>query len=119
MALLAVQFVFVSFLVCLLLVVNRQYAKLINFDLGYSYDRLALVDIGQIKGEERRAMVAELGKMTEVEAWTPVTYPMFDQGSGNNIVDPETREELFNAHDLYYCKGAASTPTATACARSW
>ena len=26
---------------------------------------------------------------------------MFDQGSGNNIVDPETREELFNAHDLY------------------
>lgn len=91
MALLAVQFVFVSFLVCLLLVVNRQYATLLDFDLGYEYDRLALVDIGQIKGEERRAMVAELNKMTEVEAWTPVTYPMFDQGSGNNIVDPETR----------------------------
>lgn len=101
MALLAVQFVFVSFLVCLLLVVNRQYATLLDFNLGYEYDRLALVNINQIKGEERRAMVAELGKMTEVEAWTPVTYPMFDQGSGNNIVDPETREELFNAHDLY------------------
>ena len=101
MALLAVQFVFVSFLVCLLLVVNRQYAKLINFDLGYSYDRLALVDIGQIKGEERRAMVTELNKMTEVEAWTPVTYPMFNQGSGNNVVDQETREDIFNANDLY------------------
>ena len=101
MALLAVQFVFVSFLVCLLLVVNRQYAKLINFDLGYSYDRLALVDIGQIKGEERRAMVTELNKMTEVEAWTPVTYPMFNQGSGNNVVDQETREDIFNVNDLY------------------
>ena len=86
MALLAVQFVFVSFLVCLLLVVNRQYATLLDFNLGYEYDRLALVNIDQIKGEERRAMVAELGKMTEVEAWTPVTYPMFDQGSGNRAV---------------------------------
>lgn len=101
MALLAVQFVFVSFLVCLLLVVNRQYTTLLDFDLGYEYDRLALVDINQIKGEDRRAMVAELSKMAEVEAWTPVTYPMFNQGSGNNVVDPETREELFNAHDLY------------------
>ena len=92
MALLAVQFVFVSFLVCLLLVVNRQYATLLDFNLGYEYDRLALVNINQIKGEERRAMVAELGKMTEVEAWTPVTYPMFDQGSGKPRLRPKAQE---------------------------
>lgn len=41
--LLAVQFLFVSFLVCLLLIVNSQYSKLTDFDLGYSYDRLAIV----------------------------------------------------------------------------
>lgn len=46
-------------------------------------------------------MVTELNKMAEIEAWTQVTYPMYDNASGNNIVDPETGEELFNAHDLY------------------
>lgn len=101
LALLAVQFVFVSFLVCLLLVVNRQYSELVNFDLGYDYDRLAIINVSQTKGQERRAMVTELNKMAEIEAWTQVTYPMFDNGSGNNIVDPETGEEMFNAHDLY------------------
>lgn len=98
---LAVQFVFVSFLVCLLLVVNRQYSELVNFDLGYNYDRLAIINVSQTKGQERRAMVTELNKMAEIEAWTQVTYPMYDNASGNNIVDPETGEELFNAHDLY------------------
>ena len=98
---LAVQFVFVSFLVCLLLIVNRQYSELVNFDLGYNYDRLAIINVSQTKGQERHAMVTELNKMAEIEAWTQVTYPMYDNASGNNIVDPETGEELFNAHDLY------------------
>lgn len=101
MALLAVQFVFVSLLVCLLLVVNRQYSVLVNFDFGYDYDRMAVINVDQIKGEERRAMVAELDKMTEIEAWTQVTRPMYANGNGNNVVDPETEEELFNANDLY------------------
>lgn len=101
LAMLAVQFVFVSFLVCLLLVVNRQYSKLVNFDLGYDYDRLAIINVGHIKGEERRAMVTELNKMAEIETWTQVTFPMYSNVSGNNIVDPETGEELFNANDLY------------------
>ena len=100
-ALLAVQFVFVSFLVCLLLVVNRQYSKLVDFDLGYSYDRLATVNVSRIKGEKRNAMVTELSKMPEIEDWTPVTAPLFSNGGGNNIVDPETGEEMFNANDLY------------------
>lgn len=101
LVLLAVQFVFVSFLVCLLLIVNRQYSELVNFDLGYEYDRLAIINVSQTKGQERHAMVTELNKMAEIEAWTQVTYPMYDNASGNNIVDPETGEELFNAHDLY------------------
>ena len=101
MALLAVQFLFVSFLVCLLLIVNSQYSKLTDFDLGYSYDRLAIVNVNQIKGEKRSAMVTELSKMPEIEAWTAVTSPLFSNGGGNNIVDPETGEEMFNATDLY------------------
>lgn len=100
-ALLAVQFVFVSFLVCLLLVVNRQYSKLTNSDLGYSYDRLAIVNVNQIKGEKRSAMVTELNNMPEIEDWTAITLPIFSSGSGNNVIDPETGEELFNATDLY------------------
>lgn len=101
MALLAVQFVFVSFLICLLLVVNRQYSKLVDFDLGYSYDRLAIVNVNQIKGEKRNAMATELNNMPEIEDWTAITSPIFSSRSGNNIIDPETGEELFNATDLY------------------
>lgn len=101
MALLAVQFVFVSFLVCLLLIVNSQYSKLTNFDLGYSYDRLAIINVNKIKGDKRSAMITELNKMPEIEAWTAVTSPLFSNGGGNNIVDPETGEEMFNATDLY------------------
>lgn len=46
-------------------------------------------------------MVTELSKMPEIEAWTAVTSPLFSNGGGNNIVDPETGEEMFNATDLY------------------
>ena len=101
MALLAVQFVFVSFLVCLLLIVNSQYSKLTNFDLGYSYDRLAIINVNKIKGDKRSAMITELNNMPEIEDWTAITSPIFSSGSGNNIIDPETGEELFNATDLY------------------
>lgn len=101
MALLAVQFVFVSFLVCLLLIVNSQYSKLTNFDLGYSYDRLAIINVNKIKGDKRSAMITELNNMPEIEDWTAITSPIFSSGSGNNIVDPETGEEMFNATDLY------------------
>lgn len=101
MALLAVQFVFVSFLVCLLLIVNSQYSKLTNFDLGYSYDRLAIINVNKIKGDKRSAMITELNNMPEIEDWTAITSPIFSSGSGNSIIDPETGEELFNATDLY------------------
>lgn len=101
MALLAVQFVFVSFLVCLLLIVNSQYSKLTNFDLGYSYDRLAIINVNKIKGDKRSAMITELNNMPEIEDRTAITSPIFSSGSGNNIIDPETGEELFNATDLY------------------
>lgn len=101
MALLAVQFVFVSFLVCLLLIVNSQYSKLTNFDLGYSYDRLAIINVNKIKGDKRSVMITELNNMPEIEDWTAITSPIFSSGSGNNIIDPETGEELFNATDLY------------------
>lgn len=46
-------------------------------------------------------MITELNNMPEIEDWTAITSPIFSSGSGNNIIDPETGEELFNATDLY------------------
>jgi putative ABC transport system permease protein len=101
LALLSVEFASVSFLLCLLLTVHRQYDLMVNDDPGYAYANLLKVGVNGAKPEELDKMMQELRRMPEVDKVSSCsTIPLWG-ASGNNVGLPGDDKELFNTADLY------------------
>lgn len=103
LGLLFLQFIAVSLLICLLLVVGRQYHFMMNDNPGYAYDRLAYCDIMAVDSTRRANLLDEIHRLPSVEQVTTVYQLPLDGGSGNNIYLPEDTRELFNVCDQYWC----------------
>lgn len=99
--LLFIQFVAVSFLVCLLVVIGLQYQRLVTDDPGYSYDRLAYCSLDGVNRNQRRALMDELSKLPEVEGVASCFDLPIYSGSGDIAYRPGTSESVVHFNDLY------------------
>lgn len=103
--LLFLQFIAVSLLICLLLVVGKQYHFMMNDNPGYAYDRLASCDITAVDSTRRANLLNEIRRLPSVEQVTTVDQlPISSEGfSGNNIRLPDDMRDYFNVCDQYWC----------------
>lgn len=100
LCLLFVQFAATAVIVCLLVIVTRQYDFIANTDRGFSMERVLQCDVASVTPDVRKRLVDELKTMPEVEAVTNC-YQLPFGGSGNNIFIPGESEQLFNVADMY------------------
>lgn len=104
LGLLFLQFISVSLLVSLLLVVSGQYRFMMNDNPGYAYDRLAYVDLSIADSTQCSKLVEEIQRLPAVEhVTTCYTLPIGPNISGNNVSLPGDNRELFNIADQYEC----------------
>lgn len=101
LALLSLQFVAVGFLLSLLVVIARQYNRMVHDDPGYRYDNLAYVSMRGADSTLRVKLIDEVGRLPEVSAVSTFYQPLFEGASGNNVFLPDDNRELFNIADLY------------------
>ena len=102
LALLSVQFVATGMLMCLLVLVGRQYRLLSATDLGFEYENIGYVNISGLPSDQRSSIVTELRRLGCVEGVASAYHEFSSLASGNNIWeaggDPAKQ---FNVADLY------------------
>lgn len=95
--LLFVQFAGVAFMMTLLLILVRQYAVMLNEDLGYQPDNLVYTQhLGETSPERMPVMKAEFSRFPQVEKASLATCLPHEGMSGNGVTDPETKQMLFS-----------------------
>jgi putative ABC transport system permease protein len=99
--LLSVQFIIVGLMVCLLVVVNKQYNMMINDNPGYEYHDLASVFVLGANSDEKAKLINELKSMPDVASVTTGSVNLLNTQSGNNIYLPGDDREYLNIADLY------------------
>lgn len=99
--LLAIQFTAAGFLLSLLVLIGRQYSRMINDDPGYKYDNLAIVTLDGVGFGERQKVQCELEKLNCVQQVTSCDMLLISSQSGDNVSLPDSDKELFNVCDLY------------------
>lgn len=101
LALLSLEFFASGLLLCLLVIVGRQYYMMAALDMGFEYKNLAHVDLSGVPQDKREALVSELRNLGCVEsvasAWSHPTAP----ASGNNVWLGDDYSEQVNVADMY------------------
>ncbi len=101
--LLFLQFAASTFLLSLLAVVILQYYYLVNSDIGYKYQNLAIVNLQGGYENKKESIMNEIRKLPFVEGATlSSSIPISGQQSGNNIYLPGEKKEYFNVADMYF-----------------
>ena len=100
--LLGLQFASVTFLIVLLAVVERQYDRMINDDIGYDYSTLGSVLLDGVSIEQRQLALEELRKLASVKEVTMSYANLTEFQSGDNIYLPDDDHEYMNIADLYH-----------------
>jgi len=101
LCLLFIQFVATAFLVALLLVISRQYNRLVNDNPGYSYKNLVYYETNGIGLAKSKTILEEIRKLPEVSSAALCDCLPYGGLSGNNVRFPGRNEELFNVADMY------------------
>jgi len=104
LALLSFQFIGASFILTVLVIVTLQYNSMKNADHGYSTEG---VYYGSTTGMDGKiaTVLNELRAMPEVKT-VGMGYDVPISGaSGNNILSPDGKRELFNVADFYSVDG--------------
>lgn len=99
--LLFVQFVGISFMISLLVIIMMQYHMILNRDMGY--DTVQIVksaSLGQMNTEQLETAKKELLRLPQVESITLTTNTPLDGLNGSPVADPETKENLFGGRFL-------------------
>ncbi len=101
-ALLVVQFIAVTALLAFLLQIEIQFKGVLKEDLGYKTENLLYLGFSSSNTHQRISIIDELKKLPCIkEVTTGSEYP-FMWPSGNNILLPNSDQELFNIGDLYF-----------------
>lgn len=103
LGLLFVQFVAAGFLLVLLVIIGRQYDRMVNDNPGYRPDEIGLCYLSGTDSTARRKVIDEMMRLPEVKAVSSCYHPLFHPASGNNISLPDEERQLFNIADLYTC----------------
>lgn len=101
LCLLFVQFVAAAYLIILLLVINRQYDRMIHDNPGYQYENVLYCPVDGVNASLRQHVLNQLSATPGVDMVSSCSYLPLDIISGNNIYLPGEFQELFNTADLY------------------
>ena len=105
LSLLSFQFVLSTMLLCVLTTIYRQYDYMLTKDMGYSYDRVAYVDVSALHGDSIYSLAREMENLPCVER-TAAAYSLFcDSQNGDNVFLPDRPEEMFNCANLFFAEG--------------
>lgn len=103
LTLLTFQFILSTTLLSVVFVIYSQYSHLINKDLGYNYDNVAVIDREGDFSEQQFVTIAnELSKLSCVENVGTTTSLFCDIPSGDNISLPGDPKCIFNCGNLFY-----------------
>lgn len=91
LALLAVQFFATGLLVCLLVLVMREYHHLSHVDRGYDVDNIGVVNIR--RADDRQGVVNRLRSLACVEGVATTQEEFSVYPSGNNVWNPDDKSE--------------------------
>lgn len=92
LALLAVQFFATGLLVCLLVLVMREYHHLSHVDRGYDVDNIGVVNIR--RAPDRQGVVNRLRSLACVEGVATTQEEFSEYPSGNNVWNPDDKREF-------------------------
>lgn len=92
LALLAVEFFATGLLVCLLVLVMREYRHLGHIDRGYDVDCIGVVNIH--RANDRQGIVNRLRSLACVEGVATTQEEFSQYPSGNNVWNPDDKSEF-------------------------
>lgn len=102
LVLLAVQFFAAGMLMCLLVLVVRQYSKMSSADMGFDYEEIGYLSLYGVPSESRETLVAEIKRLGCVEGVASAYQEFTSKASGNNVWLGEDYASQINVADLYY-----------------
>ncbi|TRX72663.1 ABC transporter permease [Carboxylicivirga sp. M1479] len=102
LGLLAVQFIGVSFIVTVMVVVTLQYNNMVNAGHGYRAKGIYYGSTIGMDGTKVGIVVDQLRTMPEVAMVGFGTEMPISGASGNNVMAPDNTRELFNVADFYF-----------------
>lgn len=100
-SLLAVQIALAGFLICLVVLIGRQYSRLVNDDLGYNADNLAYISLSGTSFKSRGTAVEELRNLSGVVSTTTSTC-LFFEGVSGDLVELPGDETQYHITNLYF-----------------
>ena len=98
--LLAVQFMATGMVMCLLVLVGRQYCMIGNLDIGLDYENVAMFYRYPMSDEKTRTVMDELKKLLFVEGVASADVHPTDWASGNNIWTEGREADEVNVADM-------------------
>ena len=98
--LLAVQFMATGMVMCLLVLVGRQYCMIGNLDIGLDYENVAMFYRYPMSDENTRTVMDELKKLPFVEGVASADVHPTDWASGNNIWTEGREADEVNVADM-------------------
>jgi putative ABC transport system permease protein len=101
LVILSVEFMVVTVILCMLTAVQAQYRYLTHEDLGYDYDRLAIVTLDHLPTDQLGQAVNTLRTLPFVEGVSSCDNIPINGASGNNISLPGDDTQYFNIADQY------------------
>lgn len=101
LALLSIQFFASGVLICLLVLIGRQYNMIANLDQGYKYDNVAFLYLKGTKQKARSEFVSTLRNLSCVEDVTTSDDLIGYFCSGNNVWIDGNPDKVVNVADNY------------------
>lgn len=101
MLLLSIQFFASGVLLCLLVLIVRQYRLVTDIDRGFVYDDIAWISLNGTTHDERTPFISELRALSCVED-VATSSSMIGRSSGNNVWLSGQPENIVNVADNYY-----------------
>ena len=105
LSLLSFQFVLSAMLLCVLTTIYRQYDYMLTKDMGYSYDRVAYVDVRALHGDSIYSLAREIENLPCVERTAAANTLLCEWQSGDNVFVPGNPRELFNCANMFFAEG--------------
>ena len=100
LVLMAVQFLATGMVMCLLVLIGRQYRMIGNIDIGLEYEDVALFYRNPMSDENTRTVMNELKKLPFVEGVATADLEPTDWASGNNIWTEGKEGDEVNVADM-------------------
>lgn len=102
LALLFIQFFSSGLLMCMLVLVGRQYSMLSGYDMGFEYENIGYVLLNGLPQESRKPVVDELKRLGCVDGVASSYQNLVDHASGNNVWLDDDPLNTVNVADMYY-----------------